>query len=72
MRNNGRDSGLILIIVLLVALLVGLLTVTHMGGLGFGKTDAQQEQTQQNVIEQAQNAVDAINNRMQQAQELEP
>jgi hypothetical protein len=27
---------------------------------------------QQNVIEHAQNAMDAINNRMQQAQELEP
>ena len=72
MNNNGRGSGLMLIIVLLVALLIAWFAVTHMGGLGFGKTDAQQAQTQQNVIEQAQNAVDAINNRMQQAQELEP
>ena len=61
-----------LIIVLLVALLIGYLSMTQMGDLGFGKTDAQQAQTQQNVIEQAQSAVDAINNRMQQAQELEP
>ena len=72
MNNNGRGSGLMLIIVLLVALLIAWFAVTHMGGLGFGKTDAQQAQTQQNVIEQAQNAVDAINNRMLQAQELEP
>ena len=71
MNNNGRGSGLILIIVLLVALLVGFLAVTQMGGLGFGKTDAQQAQTQQNAIEQAQNAVDAINNRMLQSG-LEP
>ena len=72
MNNNGRGFGLILIIVLLVALLIGCLAVTQMGGLGFGKTDAQQEQAQQNAIEQAQNAVNAINNRIQQAQELEP
>lgn len=72
MNNNGRGSGLILIIVLLVALLVGFLTVTQMGGLGVGKKNTQQEQTQQSVIAQAQNAVDAINNRIQQAQELEP
>ena len=72
MNNRGRGSGLMLMIVLLVALLIAWFAVMHMGGLGFGKTDAQQAQTQQNAIEQAQNAVDAINNRMQQAQELEP
>ena len=60
-----------LMIVLLVALLIACLAVTQMGGLDFGKTDAQQEQTQQNAIEQAQSAVDAINNRMQQSG-LEP
>ena len=67
MNNNGRGSGLILIIVLLVALLVGFLAVTQMGGLGFGKKNTQQEQTQQNAIAQAQNAVDAINDRIQQS-----
>ena len=72
MNNRGRGSGLILIIVLLVALLAGCFVVTQIGGLGFGKTDLQQAQTQQNVIEQAQSAVDAINNHMQRAQELEP
>ena len=56
-----------LMIVLLVALLIAWFAVMHMGGLGFGKTDAQQAQTQQNAIEQAQNAVDAINNRMLQS-----
>ena len=71
MNNNGRSSGLILIIVVLVALLVACFAVMQMGGLDFGKTDAQQEQTQQNAIEQAQSAVDAINNRMQQSG-LEP
>ena len=71
MNNRGKGSGLMLIIVLLVALLIGYLAVTQMGGLGFGKTDPQLAQTQQNAIEQAQNAVDAINNRMQQSG-LEP
>ena len=67
MNNRGRGSGLMLMIVLLVALLIAWFTVTQLGGLGFGKTDAQQAQTQQNAIEQAQNAVDAINNRLQQS-----
>lgn len=66
MNNRGRGSGPILIIVLLVAFLVGCFVVTQIGGLGFGKTDTQQAQTQQNVIAQAQNAVDAINNRLEQ------
>ena len=71
MNNKGRGSGLMLIIILVVALLIGYLAMTQMGSLGFGKTGMQQEQTQQNVIEQAQNAVDAINNRLQQT-DLEP
>ena len=67
MNNRGRGSGLMLMIVLLVALLIAWFAVTQLGGLGFGKTDIQQAQTQQNAIEQAQNAVDAINNRLQQS-----
>ena len=66
MNNRGRGSGPILIIVLLVALLVGCFVVTQIGGLSSGKTDTQQAQTQQNVIAQTQNAVDAINNRLEQ------
>ena len=71
MNNKGKGSGLVLIILLLVTLLIGYLAMTQMGSLGFGKPSMQQEQTQQNVIEQAQNAVDAINNRLEQA-ETEP
>lgn len=70
MNNKGRGSGLMLIIILVVALLIGYLAMTQMGSLGFGKPSMQQEQTQQNAIEQAQNAVDAIN-RLQQT-DLEP
>ena len=71
MNNKGKGSGLVLVIVLVVALLIGYLAMTQMGGLGFGKTSMQQEQTKQNAIEQAQNAVDAINNHIQQT-DLEP
>ena len=71
MNNKGKGSGLVLIVILVVALLIGYLAMTQMGALGFGKTSTLQEQTQQNAIEQAQNAVDAINNRIQQI-DLEP
>ena len=71
MNSKGKGSGLMLIIILVVALLIGYLAMTQMDGLGFGKTSMQQEQTQQNAIEQAQNAVDAINNRLRQT-DLEP
>ena len=71
MNNKGRGSGLMLIVILVVALLIGYLAMTQMGSLGFGEPSMQQEQTQQNVIEQAQNAVDSINNHLRQT-DLEP
>ena len=71
MNNKGKGSGLVLIILLLVTLLIGYLAMTQMEGLGFGTTNTQKEQTQQNAIEQAQSAVDAINDRLEQA-EMEP
>ena len=70
MNNKGKGSGLMLIVILVVALLIGYFAMMQMGSLGFGKTSMQQ-QTQQNVIEQAQDAVDAINNRIQQT-DLKP
>ena len=57
MNNKGKGSGLVLIILLLVALLIGYFAMTQMEGLGFGMTNMQTEQTQQNAIEQAQSAV---------------
>ena len=71
MNSKGKGSGLVLIVILVIALLIGYLAMMQMGSLGFGKPSMQQEQTQQNVIEQAQNAVDAINNRLRQT-DLEP
>ena len=71
MNNKGKGPGLALIILLLVALLIGYLAMTQMEGLGIGTANTQTEQTTQNAIEQAQSAVDAINNRLEQA-EMEP
>ena len=69
MNNKGKGSGLALIFLLLVTLLIGYLAMTQMEGLGFGTTNTQKEQTQQNAIEQG--AVEAINDRLEQA-EMEP
>lgn len=68
MKNNrGRGSGLALIVILVVEVIVAFLVVTQMGGFGFGKKGAQQEQTQQNAVEQAQDLVNQVNERTQNA-----
>ena len=53
--NKGKGSGLMLIIILVVAVIIALLAVRQMGGLGVGKQETQQ--TQENAVEQAQDAV---------------
>lgn len=60
-----------LIIILIVALIVAYLVVTQMGSLGVGGT-TQQERTQENAVEQAQDAVDAINERINESNPLYP
>lgn len=62
MNNKGIGSGLAIIIILIVALLIAFLTMKNMGSLGFGSRTDQPE----NVVVQAQNAVDAINDHIQQ------
>ena len=60
--NKGRASGLALIMLLIVALLVAWLATTQMGSLGFGPMTQQETQTEErDPIEQAQDAVDALN-----------
>lgn len=61
--NRGKGSGLMLIIILVVAVVIAFLVVRQMGGLGAGSKQ-QQEQTRENAVEQARDAVDAINERM--------
>ena len=64
MRNNkGRGSGLALLLILIVALLVAWLMVKQMGSLGMGGTT---DPTQEVYVEDAQDAVDDLNDRMKQ------
>ena len=63
MNNKGIGSGIAIIIILIVALLIAFLAMKNMGGFGFGSKRGQIQQ--ENMVEQAQDAVDAINNRMQ-------
>jgi hypothetical protein len=41
--------------------------MTQMGGFGFGKTEEQQEQMQEQAVDSAQDAVDALNQKMEEA-----
>ena len=62
MNNKVIGSGLAIIIILIVALLIAFLAMKNMGSLGFGSRTDQPE----TVVVQAQNAVDAINDHIQQ------
>ena len=66
MRGNdrGRSTGLMLVVILLVIVIVALLFVAQMGAFGIGKTP-EAAQTP-DPVEQAQEAVDAINERIEQ------
>lgn len=63
MKHNitGRGSGLTLVIILIIALLIAFLGVKNMGPLGIGGSSPQQE----SYVQQAQDAVDALNDRME-------
>ena len=63
MNNKGKGSGLALIIILVVAIIVAYLAVAQMGSLGIGK----KQETQQAPVQQAQDIVDQINQRQQDA-----
>ena len=66
MNNKGKGSGLGLIIILIVAIIIACLAVKNLSSLGIGKNNTQQEQTQDSV-RQAQDIVDQINQREQEA-----
>lgn len=63
MNNNGSDTGLTLAFILIVALLVAFLVVKNMGTFGIGGSTPQQE----NYVQQAQDVVDALNDKMRQS-----
>ena len=60
MNNKGISSGIAIIIILIVALMIAFLAMKNMGS--FGNKPSQPE----NVVEQAQDTVDAIIDRIQQ------
>ena len=64
MNNKGIGSGLAIMMILIVALLIAFLVMRNMGSFGFGSKSGQPQQ--ETVVEQAQGAVDAVNNRIQQ------
>ena len=65
-NKRGRGPGLALVLILIVALAVAFLAVRQMGTLGFGGA-AGPESARQNAVQQAQDVVDQINGRIQQA-----
>lgn len=62
--KKGLSSGLVLVIILAAALLIAFLTMKQMGSSSFGI--ASDKAQYENPVEQAQDVVDAINNRTQQ------
>lgn len=64
MNNKGKGSGLALLLILIVALLIAFLVVRNMGSRGVGGDSSPQ---QDNYVQQAQDAVDALNQAQQQA-----
>ena len=63
MNNNGKGTGLTLLIILIIALLIAFLVVKNMGIFGIGGSTPQQE----NYVQQAQDAVNALNDKMGQS-----
>lgn len=64
MNNKGEGRGLALILILIVALIVAFLAVKQMDGLGVGNST--QTESVQDPVQQARDAVDALNERINQ------
>ena len=70
MNSKGKGSGLFLIVIMIAALIVVYLAVTQMGSQGIGKKRMEETQIeQQDPVNAAQDVVDAINQRQQEALE---
>ena len=66
LNDRGRSSGLMLVVILLVIVIVALIFAAQMGAFGIGKSgDGPAAQTEDPVA-QAQEAVDALNERIEQ------
>ena len=60
--RNGKSSGLVILLLLIAALLIVFLAVKQMQSVGF--EDGPGDAAQSDAVEQAQNAVNAINEHM--------
>ena len=70
MNSKGKGSGLFVIVIMIAALIVAYLAVTQMGSQGIGKKRMEETQIeQQDPVNAAQDVVDAINQRQQEALE---
>jgi hypothetical protein len=65
-NNKGFSSGLVLAVILLVVVIVALLFIVQMGGLGMGKAGNDPAAQTPDPVAQAQEAVDAVNEHLQQ------
>ncbi len=64
LNRKGFSSGLMLVVIMLAVVIIALLFITQMGAFGIGKTPEAEQTT--DPVEQAREAVDAINERMEQ------
>ena len=64
--NKGRSSGLMLVVILLVIVIVALLFAAQMGAFGIGKSGGGPAAETADPVAQAQDAVDALNERIEQ------
>ena len=63
-NNSGRTTGFTLLLALVVALLVAWLTVTQLGAIMRRPQNGGAVQPTEDLVQQAQDAVDALNERM--------
>lgn len=69
-RNGGGLSFILLIIAAMIVLYLGFTQLSSLRGVGSASNDVTQEEVDQNdAVQQAQDAVDALNDRQQQAEE---
>ena len=66
--HSGRGTGLALLLILIIALVVAWLAVTQLGALRKPQPENAAQPTA-DLVQQAQDAVDAINGRMAQTYE---
>lgn len=69
-NNRGAGSGMILIAILIVALIIAYLVATQMGAFGLGSKKEQNQQ--ETYVDDAQDAVDSLNQHMQDQLDADP